>query len=183
MKVEVDASLSAASEKTITIDYATSDGTATAGDDYTAVSLTFSPGDTSKNIPITVASDNIDEVDETVIVTLSNPSNVTVSDGSGELTITDDDNAPTISIADATIPNETAVPRSITLSLSSASTQTVEVDYATSDGTATAINDYVATSGTVTFNPGMTSQTIAVTMVQDNLAEIDETFNIDCQIL
>ena len=176
------ASLSAASEKTITIDYATSDGTATAGDDYTAVStttLTFSPGDTSKNIPITVASDNIDEVDETVIVTLSNPSNVTVSDGIGELTITDDDNAPTISIADATIPNETAVPRSITLSLSSASTQTVEVDYATSDGTATAINDYVATSGTVTFNPGMTSQTIAVTMVQDNLAEIDETFNID----
>ena len=77
------ASLSAASEKTITIDYATSDGTATAGDDYTAVStttLTFSPGDTSKNIPITVASDIIDEVDETVIVTLSNPSNVTVSD-------------------------------------------------------------------------------------------------------
>ena len=72
--------------------------------------LTFSPGDTSKNIPITVASDIIDEVDETVIVTLSNPSNVTVSDGSGELTITDDDNAPTISIVDATIPNETAVP-------------------------------------------------------------------------
>ena len=118
-------------------------------------------------------------LDETVIVTLSNPSNVTVSDGSGELTITDDDNAPTISIADAVIPDESPISRTVIVSLSSASGKTVEVDYATSDGTATAINDYVATSGTVTFNPGMTSQTIAVTMVQDNLAEIDETFNID----
>ena len=139
----------------------------------------LSPGDISKNIPITVASDNIDEVDETVIVTLSNPSNVTINDAIGELTITDDDNAPTISIADATIPDETSTPRTVTVSLSTESTQTVEVDYATSDGTATAINDYVATSGTVTFNPGVTSQTISVTMVQDNLAEIDETFNID----
>ena len=176
------ATLSAASEKTITVDYATSDGTATAGDDYTAVStttLTFNAGDVSKNIPITVVSDNINEVDETVIVTLSNPSNVTINDAIGELTIADDDNAPTISIADATIPDETAVPRVITVSLSTESAQTVEVDYATADGTAVAINDYIATSGTVTFNPGETSQTISVTMVQDNLAEVDEVFNID----
>ena len=87
--------------------------------------------------------------------------------------------SPTISIADATIPDETAVPRVITVSLSTESAQTVEVDYATADGTAVAVNDYIATSGTVTFNPGETSQTISVTMVQDNLAEVDEVFNID----
>ena len=111
------ATLSAASEKTITVDYATSDGTATAGDDYTAVStttLTFNAGDVSKNIPVTVVSDNIDEVDETVIVTLSNPSNVTINDAIGELTIADDDGLPIIGIPDATIPNETAVSSSST---------------------------------------------------------------------
>ena len=176
------ASLSAASEKTITIDYATSDGTATAGDDYTAVStttLTFSPGDTSKNIPITVASDNIDEVDETVIVTLSNPSNVTINDAIGELTITDDDGVPTISIADATIPNETAVPRSITLSLSSESSQTISVDYSTADGTAAVNSDYNAASGTVSFLPGELTTSINVNILSDTLSEGDETFYVN----
>ena len=104
------ASLSAASEKTITIDYATSDGTiATAGDDYTMQYLQQHSPSVLVILPriyLLLLSDIIDEVDETVIVTLSNPSNVTINDAIGELTITDDDGVPTISIADATIPNE-----------------------------------------------------------------------------
>ena len=90
------ATLSTASARTITIDYATSDGTATASADYTVGTgtITFAPNVTTQNIPITVLADTVDEVDETVTVTLSNPSNVTINDGVGELTITDDDGSP-----------------------------------------------------------------------------------------
>ena len=52
----------------------------------------------------------------------------------------------------------------------------VEVDYATSDGTATAGADYTATSGTLTFNNGETSKTFSVPILPDNLVEGDETF-------
>ena len=151
------ATLSTASARTITVDYATSDGTATASSDYTAGSgtITFAPNATTQNIPIAVLADTVDEVDETVNVTLSNPSNVTINDGVGILTITDDDGEPSLSIADLTTPDETAVTRSMTVTLSAASTKTVTVDFATADGTATAANDYISTSGTLTFNPGI----------------------------
>ena len=122
------ATLSGASGKTITVDYATSDGTATAGDDYTAVStttLTFNPGETSKDIPITVISDDLDEFDETLIVTLSNPSNATINDAIGELAITDDDNPPTISTADVTTTGEDSA--ELVISLSAASEKNISV--------------------------------------------------------
>ena len=120
-------------------------GTATAGADYTASSgtITFAPGVTSQNIPVAVLADAVDEVNETVTVTLSNPSEVSLNDATGVLTITDDDAAPTLSIADLTTPNETAAARLVTVSLSAASSQTVTVNYATANGTATATNDYV----------------------------------------
>ena len=75
------ATLSTASARTITVDYATSDGTATASSDYTAGTgtITFAPNVTTQNIPIAVLADTVDEVDETVTVTLSNPSNVTIN--------------------------------------------------------------------------------------------------------
>ena len=174
------ATISSASEKTITIDFASSDGTATAGSDYTATSgtITFAAGETTKNIPISVVADAFDEIDETVSVTLSNPNNVTINDGVGELTITDDDVAPTLSIADLTIPDESAVSRDIVVTLASPSQQTITVDFATSDGTATDTNDYVSTTGTLTFNPGDTTKNIPITMVQDAIDEVNETFTV-----
>ena len=174
------ATLSAASERTITVDFATSDGTATAGTDYTAASgtISFAPGVTTQNIAVVALADSTDEVDETVTVTLSNPSEVTLNDAIGVLTITDDDAEPNISISDMTTPNETAVGRSVTVALSAASEKTITVDYATADGTANATNDYVTTTGTLTFNPGDTSKTISVTIVQDAIDETDETFTI-----
>ena len=111
-------------------------------------------------------------MDETVTVTLSNPSNVTINDGIGELTITDDDGAPSLSIADLTTPDETAVSRAMTVTLSAASSKTVTVDFATADGTATAANDYISASGTITFNPGITTQTVSVTIVQDTMMKL-----------
>ena len=68
--------LGKAQTEAVTVDYATSDGTATAGTDYTAQSgtLTFSPGETAKTISVPIANDSVDDDRETVTLTLSNPS-------------------------------------------------------------------------------------------------------------
>ena len=75
--LDVQCSLSKVSTQTITVDYATSDGTATAGSDYSAASgtLTFAPGEVSKTITITIADDGVAEMIETVEITLANPTN------------------------------------------------------------------------------------------------------------
>jgi hypothetical protein len=99
-------SLSPASTNTVTVHYASADGTATAGSDYTALSgtLTFAPGDTSKTITAAVNGDTINEPDETFVVNLSNPSNATVADGQGRATILNDDPAPpSLAINDVTV--------------------------------------------------------------------------------
>ena len=86
--------LSAASEKTVTVDYATTDGTATTADnDYNSDSgtLTFNPGDTSKTIDVTVNGDYNDEDNEQFTVVLSGPVNASITDTTGTGTITDDD--------------------------------------------------------------------------------------------
>ena len=96
----------------------------------------------------------------------------------GVLTITDDDDPPTLSVDNVTTPDESAVARSFTVTLSEASAKTVTVNYATADGTANAANDYISTSGPLTFNPGITSLTVPVTMVQDAIDEAHETFTL-----
>ena len=72
-----------------TVDYATSDGTATAGPDYTATSgrLTFAAGEISKTVPVTVHDDSHDEGSETMVLTLSNPSGAVLGDASATGTI------------------------------------------------------------------------------------------------
>ncbi len=75
--VEIIASLSKISSNTITVDYATSDGTATAGSDYAAANgtLTFNPGEISKTFAVTILDNGVDEHDEMFNITLSNPAN------------------------------------------------------------------------------------------------------------
>jgi hypothetical protein len=96
--------LSQASGKTITVDYATANNTATAGADYTAVNatLTISPGSATQIINVTVIGEWVDEDDETFYLNLSNPTNVTIADAQGVGTIQDNDAPPTLSINDIT---------------------------------------------------------------------------------
>lgn len=123
--------------------------------------------------------DNIFEPDETFFVNLSNPSNATIADGQGKATITNDDPQPTIAIggsnraegAAGTSGNST-----FQVTLSNPSYQTITVAYATANGTATAGSDYTATSGTVTFNPGDTTKSIAVEVLRDNVDETAENY-------
>jgi hypothetical protein len=67
---------------------------------------------------------------------------------------------------------------SYTVTLSNASSQTISVNYATSNGTATAGSDYTATIGTLTFAPGVTTQVINIPILNDSLNEADETFTL-----
>jgi len=165
------ASLSAASERTISVNFATANDTASVVADYQSNSgvLTFIPGETSKNIPVTVVHDSLNEDDETVDVILSSPSNVTLADAVGVLTIVDDDPLPSLTIADFVTTDETGMTRLMTVTLSDPSGRPVSVDYSTADGTATANNDYVPISNALYFNPGETTQTLGVTIYQDLL--------------
>jgi hypothetical protein len=175
--------LSAASGQTTTVNYTTSDGSATAPADYVAASgtLTFLPGETTKQIDVTVNGDALDEPDETFFVNLSGATNAAIGDGQGQGTILDDDAAPTISINDVTVTegNAGTTPAIFTVALSGASGQTVTVNYATADGTATAGGDYVAATGTVTFLPGETSKDITVQVNGDATDEPNETFFVN----
>ena len=294
--------LSHASSRTVTVDYATSDGTAVAGSDYTAASgaLTFNAGDTSQTVQVTVLTDSEDESQETLTLTLSNPSQATLDDatgtgtiengesssgiqedppaetpvvlltasfanvpadhdgsnftfdltfsenveagyarirdhaftvtgatidsasritqgsnqgwnvevnptGNGAVTITlpettdcdasgaictDDSRKlsrstsatvagpPAISVSDATVQEAEGAVLVFTATLSHASSRTVTVDYATSDGTAVAGSDYTAASGTLTFNAGDTSQAVQVTVLTDSEDESQETLTL-----
>jgi hypothetical protein len=90
------AALSASSASTVTVAYATSNGTATAGSDYVAASgsVTFTPGQTTRTISVTVNGDTLFEPDETFFVDLSSASNAVISDAQGQGTINNDDAAP-----------------------------------------------------------------------------------------
>lgn len=174
------ATLSTASGKIITVNYAAQNGTAVADEDYTATSgsLTFNPGETQKTIPVTINPDSMDEDDETFTVVLSSPNNVTVADDTGQATITDDDNAPNMSIANVSVTegNSGSKTMSFTVSLSAASSRTVTANYSTAAGSATAGTDYQNASGSLTFNPGDLTKTINVTINGDTTDEFNETF-------
>ena len=142
--------------------------------DFTPTSgtLTISAGATSGTFNVPVLHDTLDEANETATITLSNASNATISDSTATLTITDDDATPSFTIADVTTGNENAANQAFTVSLSAASGKDITVDYATSNGTATAGSDYTATSGTLTISAGATSGTFNVPVLADTQMKI-----------
>ena len=177
------ASLSASTSNPVTFAFATTAGTATAGTDYTAASgnRTIPAGSSSVGINITVKGDTVDEPNETFGITISAPVNATIGDGSGVGTITDDDPLPVISVGDASLAegDAGASTMSFGISLSHASAQTITVAWATSDATAHQPGDYATGSGTATFLPGDTSESVDVTVNGDTVDEFDETFTVD----
>ena len=179
-------SLSAATSGPVTVAYATTNGTAKAGQDYAAQSglLTFAAGETSKVIRVQVTGDTAVEANETLKVNLTSPTGATIRDGSALGTIVNDDSAttlPSLSIADASAAEGSAATpgqTSFTVSLSTASTSPVTVNFATANGTALAGSDYVAQSGTLTFAPGETQKTIQVATIGDSAVEANEGFSV-----
>ncbi len=182
--MEFVVSLSAASASPVTVSYATADGTAAAPGDYAAKTgtLTFAPGETRKSVFVTIVGDSVIEPDEIFRVMLTSPSNATIADGEGVGTIRNDDSPvvtlPQLTVADVTVDegNSGSKTMSFTVKLSAASASAVSVNYATANGTATAGSDYTATSGTLSFAPGVTEKTVSVTILGDTTFEPDEAF-------
>lgn len=175
--------MSAPVNQSVTVAYATADGTAMAGADYQPVSgtLTFAPGQTSQSIYVQTINDMAIEPNETFFVNLSNPTNATLADGQAVGTINNDDQAGEFRFS---YPygeyrvNESSGSATITVSRSSGSSGTVTVQYATSDGTATAGADYTAASGTLTFAEGVTQQSFTVPIIDDADLENSETIQL-----
>jgi peptidoglycan/xylan/chitin deacetylase (PgdA/CDA1 family) len=181
--VKVPVRLSAKSGKTVTVGFTTRDRTATAGSDYTAVSgtLTFSPGQTSKTVTVSVRGDDLDEPNEAFTVVLRDPHRTSISRGTATVTIVDDDPAPSVGIEDMSVtegPAGTPTTVKVPVRLSAQSGKTVTVGYTTQDGTATAGSDYTATSGTLTFSPGQRTRYVEVTIVGDGVHEGDESLTV-----
>ena len=186
--------LSPQSGNTVTVEYADAgDGTATSGGtDYDTLAggtLTFAPGETSKSVAVTVRDDDIDELDETVVVRLSSPSNATLTGGAtmldGTGTINDNDPTPTVSVADATAVSEgnMASPdpaNNITfaVTLSAISGLEVTVPY-TLSGTATAGTDYTEPDPrSVTIDEGTMRADITIPVAGDEVDEENETIMV-----
>jgi sugar lactone lactonase YvrE len=173
------------------VSYATSNGTATAGSDYTATSgtLSWANGETgTKTFTVTVQGDTTAEPDETVNLTLSSATGGATlgSPANATLTIVLDEAAPangtlqfsaaSYSAAEGNSGSSTAT---ITVTRTGGSAGAVGVSFATGNGTATAGSDYTATNGTLSWADGDTAaKTFAVTVLGDTTVEGDETVNL-----
>ena len=176
--------LNTPSTKTVTVNYATANGTAVAPGDYQSATgkLTFTPGQTAQVITVPIVGDILDEPNEKFQVNLSAAVNAAVADAQGTGTITDNDPAYSLAVNNVTVTEANTGATStatFTVKLSQASAQTVTVKYATANVTALAGTDYTALPlTTLTFAPGQTSRTVAVTVKGDLLDEANETFKL-----
>lgn len=160
------------------VNFATSDGTARAGEDYvfTGVTLNFTNGQTVQTVSIPIIDDAIGESDETVNLILQNPSTGTALGIPSAATLTIVENEDVISFASTAFTvDETGSNAMITVVRRGISTGPVSVNFATSAGSATAGADYVATNGVVTFQSFDSFQTFNVPILDDTIAEGDET--------
>ncbi len=172
-------SLSQASGKDTLVNYLVSGVTALIGVDFgvTLGTLTIPAGQLSGTISVPINDDVIYEGPETLTIDLSSPTNGTISDGQGVGTITDDNNPPTLSIANGSV-NEDTGTLVFMVTKTGSTVFPATVDYATSNGTATAGSDYTSTSGTLTFSAGESTGIISVSITSDNTLELDETLII-----
>ncbi|PSB07868.1 hypothetical protein C7B76_27365, partial [filamentous cyanobacterium CCP2] len=180
-------SLTNPSDQPITVAYTTNDDTATVADgDYidNDGTLTFNPGDPlTKDITVLVKGDRTFESSETFTVILNDVNNAILDESQavGVGVIFNDDPRPSLSIDNVSTLEGNAGTKTVifTVSLSNPSDQPITVDYATQDSTAkVADSDYLSKAGQLTFTPGQTRQTIAVTVKGDTKREANEAFNL-----
>lgn len=178
----VNVTLSAPSGQAVSVAYTATNGTATAGLDFVAVTgvLEFSPGQTSKTIAVPILDDALDEPTETVLLKLSSPTNAILgTPATATLEIIDND-LPTVNFGAAEYRvGESAGSVTVDVRLTKPYGQTIYVDYATGGGTATPGQDYVPTTGTLIFSPGQTNRTFLVTILPDSKADPEETIGLN----
>ena len=175
----------------LTVNYSVA-GTGTFGTDYTQTgaasfadttgTITFAAGAATATVTIDPTADTTFEANETVALSLASGTGYVIGATPAVIGTIVNDDSPTINLsADRTVVEGTTSPQTVsyTLTLSDRSTKTITVQYATANGTATAGLDYTSVTGTLTFNPGVTSQVINIPILNDSINEADETFTLN----
>jgi hypothetical protein len=140
--------------------------------------LTFGPGQTSLVLPVPIVVNAVPEADRTVAITLSTPLSLGGATGANAPTLgtvvtataTIVDDEPRVQFSESTYPVVEGGIATVTVARSGSTAGTVTVNYATSNGTATAPGDYTSTSGTLTFGPNVLKQTFTVATVDNPAA-------------
>jgi glucose/arabinose dehydrogenase len=172
----------------VTVQVNSADQSATlAGQDYYALNttVTIPAGATVGYAYVGVRGDTVAEPTETLAVNLSNPTNATVADGQGIVTILDDDPPPAsalpyLTIGDRSISegNSGTSTLNLPITLSRPSATAVTVQITTADQTATAGSDYTAVNAVITIPAGATMGYAAIPIRGDTVAEANETFSV-----
>ena len=169
-------------DQPVTVDYATADGTATQGLDYTATSgtLCFAAGEKVKPIAIPILNDGVQEAAKNFRVALSNPSGGATLGSRTNILVSIQDNDPGVGFELAT---DSVFEKAgqITLTVLRGNDDAlgpITVDYATADGTARAGTDYQAVSGTLEFQEQETVESLTIPILGDAVAENTETFSV-----
>jgi len=162
----------------VSVDYATASLSATSDVDFAATSgtLVIPSGAPSATVTVDVLGDTLEEGDETFALNLSAPMSAALADPQGIGTILGDD-IPALSVVDVAVVEGDAGPSPATLMVNFVGPLplTAIIQYATSDGTATAGSDYVATTGVLVIPAGLSSGGFNVSVLGDRLVEGDET--------
>ena len=166
-------------------------GTATFNTDYTRIgtgnftatsgTITFAAGASTATLTIDPTADTVVESNETVALTLATGTGYTIGTTTAVTGTIVNDDGPVINLsANQTIVEGNSNPQNVTytVTLSRSDTRVITVNYATVNGTATAGLDYTTTTGTLTFNSGVTSQSINIPILNDSINEANETFTL-----
>jgi len=171
---------------TVSVSYATSNGTATAGADFTVATntLTFNDGETDKTFTVAIINDTTPETNETLTIALANPTGGAKigEPDTTQLTIVDNDAlAGTIAFSAATYPTtEDAGAVTITVNRTGSLVGKVSVDYTTNPfgSTATGGTHYTPTAGTLEWEAGETSKTFSIPILRDPLVAQTTALNL-----
>ena len=203
-----EVTLSQVSSDAVRVDYATQGGTATQGTDYTATNgtLTFSSGDTEKQIAVAILDDALDENEETFIVTLSNAQNAELADTEATGTIIDNDEPtptppppppppppatpppapPPVSSKEVTVSfgeasyeaTEGGSAAMVTVTLSEDPEREVAIPLIATPANGATEDDYSGVPQNITFTSGETEKIFEVMAVDDEIDDDDETIEL-----
>jgi gliding motility-associated-like protein len=180
--IPVDLSIAHAS-LTATVDYAVTGGTATgSGTDFTLASgtLTFSPGSTTENISVAITDDMTVETNETIVITLSNPTNATLGTNTSFTYTINDDDTTTVTIEDITV-NEADGTATLTATLSNAIAEPFFMNITTADVTTSGASDYTEFADAPAIDFAGTAgetQPVSIPITNDMIGEDVETFTV-----
>ena len=165
----------------VSVDYFTTDLTATSGLDYTSVTntLTFAPQERLKFVPIPILNDSVKEANKTFRVTLANP--VGVSLGTTKITtvtIMDNDLGFAVESAAYYVAEDAGVALIGVRRGTDDTNSAVTVDYGTANGTALSGQDYTGVTNTLTFAPGERLKVVLVPILNDGVKEGNKSFRL-----